>query len=78
MVCRQMPGQPKENVATLPHKNCLRTDAILALPSYPALSTTVGCKRFEQFYAVADTVLHGHLCLLGILGRCDPEMVCCR
>lgn len=72
-----MPGQLKENTETLPHKNCLGIDATLAFPSYPALSTMVGCKSFEQFYAAADIVLHGALCLLGILGRCDLEMLYC-
>jgi len=78
MVCRQMPEQPKENTATLPHKSCLRINGTVAFPSDPALITMMGCKRFEQFYAVADTVLHGGLYLLGILGRHDPEMLYCR
>lgn len=70
-----MLGQPKQNTATLPHKNGLRMDATLVLPSYPSLSTMVECKRFEQFYAAPDAVLHGGLCLLGIPGRCEPDML---
>lgn len=58
--------------------NCMWGTQFSTIPAYPALSTTEGWKRFEQFNAVTDTVLPRGVCSLGTLGWWDPEMLYCR